>query len=472
VWVTTEKVLAAGTTLRVNGVSTPLFASRSELRYFFVPEGADAGPAELLFTQPDGTTVRIDPLSPRGLRIDPAAKERPPAGGDLFFLDEIQDFTIVLHPNPLHAVHWQGASAPFETRVRFHPSLDASSLAIDPSGGFNVRGGFSTPLQQAQFRLDALLQPTASILPVAEAQTDFRPAGNTSYVFDAAGNSYSALGAMINKAGPTGVILAAWQLPVADPTDHVDGLDLGPDQCTLYYHLAKKGSVERYDLCQSQALPAVGNIGSGMFRLLADGNLLNEYGALFDPNGNLLRYAPLARLLALDPDGESFWAGYTALPSSGNGERYIARFDVATGALLEGPINHSRPILRGTVYGEWRAATGRPAYSKYAVVDSVDPAVAAAGTRITVHGAGFVRGLTAAWGNVPVDVTYVNATTVSFLAPPGALLPVLTLVNPGQEPIVVDPAALVAPDIPTCGPGMLVILGLLLACAGAMRLCA
>jgi IPT/TIG domain len=132
--------------------------------------------------------------------------------------------------------------------------------------------------------------------------------------------------------------------------------------------------------------------------------------------------------------------------------------------------DHYQAILRGSVYGEWRAATGRPDYSKHAVVDSVDPVDVAAGARITVHGAGFVRGLTASWGNVPVDVTYVNATTVSFLVPPGALLPVLTLINPGQEPIVVDPAALVAPDIPTLGPGMLGVVGLLLACAGVVRL--
>src|SRR5205823_4836950 len=126
----------------------------------------------------------------------------------------------------------------------------------------------------------------------------------------------------------------------------IDWLALATDQCTLFYS-CEGGRIQRWDVCARRQLPDFASLpGSGLafaIRLLPPGD--GSGGLLVADNADVKRLdgrgavvqtydvagQPYWFALALDPDGTSFWSG-----GSNGGSLY--RFDLATGAVLAGPI--------------------------------------------------------------------------------------------------------------------------------------
>lgn len=136
-------------------------------------------------------------------------------------------------------------------------------------------------------------------------------------------------------------------------------IDLGSDQCTLYYLTRNK--LSRVDVCHGVLLADVQVFGDGPgyyvtdYRILPDGSFLVTRALAIDqldPNGNLLRSYPVngADHLALDSDGHSVWF-------SPPGERLFSKLDLTTGAVTKGPFNAGVQFISAmTVFGEPRAA--------------------------------------------------------------------------------------------------------------------
>jgi hypothetical protein len=109
------------------------------------------------------------------------------------------------------------------------------------------------------------------------------------------------------------------------------GLDIAPDQCTVFYATGTR--LATWDSCLNSAPVSFGAVqshGPGTsLRLLADGRLLVSYlheVALLAADGSELRtYGLPAAPLALDIDRRSFWVG---IGSS------LVKVDIETGAVL------------------------------------------------------------------------------------------------------------------------------------------
>ena len=193
-----------------------------------------------------------------------------------------------------------------------------------------------------------------------------------SLLLDKDGNFYvgHAGASIVNKLDRQGNLLTQFDVETEDRG--TDWIELGPDQCTLYY-TSEGNRILRFDICANRQLPdfASGLPGEAAYalRLLDDGSILvadSEEIYHLDTNGNVIRSydAPGEDCwfaLNRDPDGRSFWSGDTC-----NGNFY--KFDIKSGNLLLGPINACQSgLLSGllssgclgglTVYGELTAAT-------------------------------------------------------------------------------------------------------------------
>jgi sugar lactone lactonase YvrE len=140
-----------------------------------------------------------------------------------------------------------------------------------------------------------------------------------------------------------------------------DWIDLAADGRTLFYTSEGK-RVLRYDLTTKKQLPAFNLIPFPAtafdIRLLPDRGLLvaDSLTVLrLDANGRVVQTYDAPRenawfALALDPDSRSFWCANSATAN-------FYKFDLATGAILKGPINTGTGAnsLRGlAVFGERR----------------------------------------------------------------------------------------------------------------------
>src|SRR5579872_5663918 len=158
-----------------------------------------------------------------------------------------------------------------------------------------------------------------------------------SIVFDAAGNGYvgeTGCSHAIVKLDPYGTITAVYQPAVEQ--QGTDWIDLGSDQCTIYY-TSQGTSVLRYNACTRQQLaPLTSQLQEGLaVRILPDGGVVvaNLQNILrFDGGGKQVQSydAPDENCwsaLALDGDGKSFWASDYCTSD-------IVRFDLNSGAQL------------------------------------------------------------------------------------------------------------------------------------------
>jgi len=160
---------------------------------------------------------------------------------------------------------------------------------------------------------------------------------------DAAGNVYvserACLGRIL-KFDPSGTLLQRFYVN----SDYIGAwwMDLAPDGCTLYYTSSGQ-NLQRYDVCADTQLPNFNTAplstsqyaGALGLRILPDGSVLladRENIQRLDSSGNVFAIYPPSpgngfAALALDPDGQTFWATDTA-------RSMLFHIDIAQGTTL------------------------------------------------------------------------------------------------------------------------------------------
>jgi hypothetical protein len=212
----------------------------------------------------------------------------------------------------------------------------AGPLCFDPSGEHLVAPG------------TGLYDRTGTRL--ASAWASVSPIGDCTV--DKAGNVYLAGGpftgdrftgsAKLRKYDLTGHPLDSYDVDATGITygRSIYGLDLAPDQCTMYYGLGGGEDVKRYDVCARAQLPVFGSAGfpCDELRVLPDGQVAvtcDSHGGLLDTSGTQAMYFASpndpayinGRFAAVGGDGKSFWMGtYAGL---------LARYDTATGQRMD-----------------------------------------------------------------------------------------------------------------------------------------
>lgn len=236
------------------------------------------------------------------------------------------------------------------------PQFNPTSVGFDPTGRLHVSLRRSSV---AELDTEIYDSPTNAVLTVA--------AGGYAVAFDAQGNTYlSGSFGRIVKYAETGSVLRSFTVP----HDRIESIDLASDQCTLWYVYTRfdnTGRIASHDVCQDASLTEV-PITLAFFpslsgerralRILPGGDfLVTTIGGAqrISPSGTVVQTyaAGVAQPwvgLALDATGSQFWAGDPIT---------LYRINVASGALLAGPIQLAAPgaVRAVTVWGEWRAAT-------------------------------------------------------------------------------------------------------------------
>lgn len=238
------------------------------------------------------------------------------------------------------------------------------ALAFDPTGRLIAAAGNSLVVFDNLGNRLGLLATNVSVRSFA-----FNAAGN----FYAAGGGYSggSGGGPIWEFDSSGILLNTFTVAGDDGAPAY--LDLAADQETLYY-TSSGTSVERYNVSSrlqlsdfTTNLTAASIYFAYDLRILPDGSVLVGGGgqsvARFDASGNLSQTYSVASasgdfdVLALDPDGASFWVSTDFNPS------FLYRFDLATGTnlvqlptFLPGGDGSSAANGSFAIFGEPRAA--------------------------------------------------------------------------------------------------------------------
>lgn len=230
-----------------------------------------------------------------------------------------------------------GQVAHFDKNLTYIETLDTTKGGFTTGSAFDAAGNlyvtnFSTA-SIAKFDRTGALADAEFVLCDPGASCE-------SIVFDKTGNFYvgQASGTQdILKFDSAGTRLASYD--VATERLGSDWMDLAADQNTMYY-TSEGYTVKRYDVSSGTQLAdfatSLPGAAAYAFRLLADGGLLvadfannlrlDSTGSIvdtYDIDGNNGWFA-----LNLDPDGTSFWTG-------DSGTNVLARFDIATGAVLQ-----------------------------------------------------------------------------------------------------------------------------------------
>lgn len=130
------------------------------------------------------------------------------------------------------------------------------------------------------------------------------------------------------------------------------GADLGPDQCSVFY---SNNRLAVWNTCDGSSPRYFGSadnfVGGFDLRLLPTGEFLVARGnnvERLDAQGNLIMSYPFSgRTVALDVDGQSFWAQ----------DIYeLHRVNIQTGEILQ-TISVDQPLMFVSVVGEPRAAS-------------------------------------------------------------------------------------------------------------------
>lgn len=278
----------------------------------------------------------------------------------------------------------QGVVKVFDRDGMLRGSILASSRNFNPSGV-----AFDNALLLLVGDHDASPAPSATNVYGAVNQSLLMrlPIDATSYAFDRDGLIYvvPVSGERLSKHSNSGTRLATYSLPGRFP----QAIDLGADQCTLFYtyeELDGTGRIGRYDACRAIALvdlpialPPVQYHTRRGLRILHDGTLLVVVGdgSPSAPNGAwrissggavLQTYAVTVSDrpwlgLALDPTGTAFW---TVIQRGGTSETLnprLLRVSIANGAVLaDHQFISNYDVEAVTVAGEYRAAlTAAPA---------------------------------------------------------------------------------------------------------------
>ncbi|MDQ3021894.1 MAG: T9SS type A sorting domain-containing protein [Bacteroidota bacterium] len=238
-------------------------------------------------------------------------------------------FVAEIYNSPTPGVNWFSPNGTLITNINSYPFYQYSySLAFDKSGYLYVGDAwFNSNIA----KIDSQGNYTGDFLTGLE-----RP---NRIVFDSSGNVYVGF----NFDGSTGGIKKydsngnfIRYYTQAD-LGIVFGMDLGKDQCTMFYIHGNTGVVRRWDVCSNTPLPdfTINTFGGALGRLKlrineevfistpANGKILR-----FDSSGKLIQYyvfqSPNA--LSFDPDQTSFW---TVTYSD-----EVVRFEIETGQIL------------------------------------------------------------------------------------------------------------------------------------------
>jgi hypothetical protein len=144
----------------------------------------------------------------------------------------------------------------------------------------------------------------------------------------------------IMKYDIQGDLLQTFSVAAYANTLEADGIDLAPDECTMYYGSWNGGApseVGRFNVCtNTQEPPFVSYSFTDDLRVLPNWSMIvttDWGGSLWDASGDLVQsYRPpdytvgtTLRSMSLDPDGTSFWMG---------GGLGVARYDIGSGQML------------------------------------------------------------------------------------------------------------------------------------------
>ena len=253
-----------------------------------------------------------------------------------------------------------------------------------------------------------------------------------SIVFDALGNAYvgQADGTHeVLKFDPTGQLVASY--PVQIESRGSDWVELAADQHTLYY-TSEGHTIKRYDLATSKQLPdfATGLPGDEAFqlRLLPDGSVLladNQSILHLDSAGKIIQTYGYAAdnqwfALTLAPDGKSFWSAQQGAGEGvvGAGNGTVARFDIASGKLLESFVASPDGVDGLVAVAEIQPATA----AALALIPVIAPTETTVGNTETYammavnQGPASAAGLTVAV-TLPVGATYLTGGSSLGIAP-------------------------------------------------------
>lgn len=223
-------------------------------------------------------------------------------------------------------------------------SAGASGLCFDPSGRHLVLPGVGL------FDRSGRLVPSnwASVPPEVKC------------VADGVGDIYvtRTSGWTVTKYDISGKALQTYDVASMPSIDGISGIDLAPDECTLYYSSwdGTYGGIGRFDVCTNTQGVMLTSLPTDDLRVMPNWDVLSTDdpdARLLDPSGQINRaYVPddppvitLLRYVSLDPDGTSFW-----VTTLGNG--YSSRFDIDTGQQISewaggGPVQVYGPPLLG-----------------------------------------------------------------------------------------------------------------------------
>ena len=165
---------------------------------------------------------------------------------------------------------------------------------------------------------------------------------------DGLGHVYVSTGTLnsvpysITKYDINGNVLQTFN--ISDREFHSLAIDLGPDQCSIYYGSwgAPGNMINRLNACTSTTgTPFNWDSFVDDLRVLPDGRVIaldDSYAQLYDASGQtiLQKYtAPIdtdaLRTMSLDPDGSSVWL---CCGAGRSGAAHVYRFDIASGQLL------------------------------------------------------------------------------------------------------------------------------------------
>ncbi|MBI3448628.1 MAG: thrombospondin type 3 repeat-containing protein [Acidobacteria bacterium] len=228
-------------------------------------------------------------------------------------------------------VNWYSNAGAFQRSLHTTGSRWSTGMSFDGAGRLYV----TNFIEQSVSRFDA----GGNLLGGFANGFGGKP---ESIVFDAAGEALIGVAdgdGDVKRFDAAGNLVAEYAVAVEN--QGADWIDLAPDQCTLYY-TSEGARVKRYDVCAGAQLPDFATDLHGpayALRLLADGGLLvadTEDIHRLDSAGVTVRtYSVPGEFdwfaLNVDRDGATFWAG-----DYDSGDAY--RFDIATGAVVAGPI--------------------------------------------------------------------------------------------------------------------------------------
>src|SRR5438552_4397897 len=235
-------------------------------------------------------------------------------------------------------VEVRGADGTLQSLISGPFTGEAKGIAIDSNG--NLLVAYDWPDDHANGNTIGIYSPDGTFAGTFGSAYNCQPLG---VHVDAAGNVYvserQCLGRIL-QFDSSGNLLQTFYVDA----DYVGAwwMDLAPDGCTMYY-TSDGQHIQRYNICSSTQLPNLNNLplsnrayrGALGVRILPDGSVLaaNHYNVQrLDSNGNVvgIYYGfpdnGLAAI-ALDPDGQTFWATDTA------GSKLL-HIDLSDGAIL------------------------------------------------------------------------------------------------------------------------------------------